>query len=222
MFDFSRARLFMIEGQIRTNDITDPDIVGGMHSVPRERFVPESWQKMAYSDFEIPGAEDGQAGVERRMLRPMVLGKLLRAAAVQPAEFVLHIGCNTGYGAALLSRMANSVVAIEEEPLASKAAQNLSALGVGNVAVFAGELPKGHAAEAPYDVILIEGAVETIPDELMAQLKEGGRLVAINGAGRSGQGTVFRRTGKATSGFPMFDAAAPVLPGFEARVSFQF
>jgi protein-L-isoaspartate(D-aspartate) O-methyltransferase len=220
MFDFAAARHFLVEGQIRTNEVTHPGIVAAMSELERERFVPASWKSLAYADREIP-ADEGST--TRQILNPMVLGKLLRSAEVQPSDYVLHIGCTTGYGTAILARLANSVVALEDDgALAKAASDNLAALGLGNTAVVTGPLAKGYPAEGPYDVIVIEGAVETLSDSLSDQLKGNGRLVTIVGAGRTGRGTLFRKTSKGLSGFPLFDAAAPLLPGFAKTPSFVF
>ena len=219
MFDFAAARAFMVEGQIRTSDVTEPGIVGAMFELPRERFVPASWKTLAYADREAPVAE----GAKRLLPTPMSLAKILRTADIQPSDYVLQIGCTTGYGTAIIARLASSVVALEEEDaIAKQASDNLAALDIGNVAVVTGPLNRGYPSEGPYDVIVIEGAVEVLPDSLSAQLKEGGRLVAIVGSGRTGRGTLFRKTGKGLSGFPMFDAAAPLLPGFAKTPSFVF
>jgi protein-L-isoaspartate(D-aspartate) O-methyltransferase len=222
MFDFAQARLFMIEGQIRTNEITDPGIVSAMKSIPREDFVPASWKTLAYSDHEIPLAEAGQPGAARTMLTPMVLGKLLRAADIKSTESVLHLGCGSGYGTAILSRLARSVVAVDDEDIARGAAAHLEGLGLTNVSVVGGKLDAGQPEQGPYDVILIEGAVEVVPDALAEQLAPEGRLVTITGVGRSGQGTVYTRAGHGLSGFPKFGAAAPVLPAFAERREFVF
>jgi len=217
MFDFARARHMMVEGQLRTNEITRPGIVGAMSELPRERFLPASHRTLAYSDRETP------IGENRLLPSPMVLGKLLSAADIQPGEFVLHIGCTTGYGTAIISRLANSVVALEDNDiLAQTATANLAALDASNVAVVVGPLSAGWPDEAPYDVIFIEGSVEELPVGLAGQLKDHGRLVAVLGSGRTGRGTVFRRAGDGLSGFPAFNAGAPILPGFERRPSFVF
>lgn len=223
MFDFARARKFMIEGQIRTNEVTDPGIVGAMFELPRERFVPASWATLAYSDGEIPAAEAGQPGSERSLLPPMVLGKLITAAEIRSEDYVLHVGAATGYGSAILARLAGSVVALEENAALAKAAgENLASLDIGNVAVVTGPLNAGYVAEGPYDVIVIEGAVEELPEVFASQLKPGGRLVTVVGSGRTGRGTVFQATAAGLSGFPAFDAAAPILPGFAKAPSFTF
>jgi protein-L-isoaspartate(D-aspartate) O-methyltransferase len=219
MFDFTAARGFMVEGQIRTNDVTDPRITGAMIELERERFVPSSWKTLAYSDTQIPVAE----GSKRLMPAPIVTARLVRTADIKSTDHVLHIGCATGYGTAILAKIAHYVVALEEDvALAKAASENLSSLGIGNATVVTGPLVKGAPAKGPYDVIVIEGAVETLPDALADQLKEDGRLVAIIGPGRTGRGTLFRKTPKGLSGFPFFDAAAPLLPGFVKPPAFVF
>jgi protein-L-isoaspartate(D-aspartate) O-methyltransferase len=217
MFDFAQARHFMVEGQLRTNEITSPGIVGAMVTLPRERFVPEAWATMAYSESEIP------VSATRSLPTPMVLGKLLVAADIRENENVLHVGCTTGYGSAILSRLAASVTALEQdETLAEQARANLSAVGAGNVTVVTGPLVAGYAQSGTFDAILIEGSIEVLPETFAAQLKDNGRLVVVNGRGRTGQGTIFRRSGNEFGGFPMFDAAAPLLPGFERKAAFAF
>jgi protein-L-isoaspartate(D-aspartate) O-methyltransferase len=222
MFDFAAARAFMVEGQIRTSDITETRLVNSMFELPRERFVPDSWRTLAYADREIPAAESGSS-VERFLPSPMALGRIILMADLRPEDYVLHIGCTTGYGTAIMARLANSIVALEEdEALAKAASDNLAALDIGNVAVVTGPLAKGYPSEGPYDAIVIEGALEVLPDSLSKQLKDDGRLVAIVGAGRTGRGTLFRKTAKGLSGFPVFDAAAPLLPGFAKAPAFTF
>ncbi len=219
MFDFAQARKFMVEGQIRTSDITEPGLVGAMADLARERFVPLSWKTLAYTDREIPAAE----GSCRLLPAPAVSARLILEADIQPADYVLHIGCTTGYATAILARLANSVVALEEDQALAKAASdNLAALDIGNIAVVTGPLARGYPAEGPYDAIIIEGSIEMLPDAFTGQLKDGGRLLAIIGTGRTGQGTLFRKTPKGLSGFPLFDAAAPLLPGFEKKAAFTF
>lgn len=223
MFDFAQARRFMIEGQIRTNEVTEPGIVAAMAELERERFVPASFRTVAYVDRDLPAAEAGQPGAQRFLLSPMVLAKIVRSADLASSDRVLHVGCTTGYGTAVIARLAGAVVALEEdEALSQTAARNLSDLGFSNVSCVTGPLAAGWPAGGPYDVIIVEGAVEELPEALSGQLKEDGRLVAILGAGRTGRGTLFRRTPAGLSGFPLFDAAAPVLPGFAKAPAFQF
>jgi protein-L-isoaspartate(D-aspartate) O-methyltransferase len=188
-----------------------------MLNVPRERFLPESWATLAYSDREAPVA-DG-----RLVPTPMVLGKLLQAVDLSEDDRVLHIGCASGYGSALLGRIVKSVVALDEDAaLLATAKAEIAALGLDNVTFVNGPLTAGYPAGAPYDVILIEGAIERVPDALATQLAPEGQMIAIVGRGRSAQGTIFRRAGNELSGFPMFDAVAPALADFAAPKSFVF
>jgi protein-L-isoaspartate(D-aspartate) O-methyltransferase len=144
-------------------------------------------------------------------------------AAIQPQDIVLVVGAATGYGAAVVSRLASSVVALEEDAaLAARAGTNLEALSVENVAVVTGPLAAGYAKEAPYDVILIDGAVETVPTALTDQLRDQGRLIAIVGAGRAADAMIYQKTGTEVSGRSAFNAAARPLPGFAKPKAFVF
>src|SRR5262249_10231575 len=155
----------MVDGQVRTSDVTDPRLIAAMLDVPRERFVPADKSDLAYLDLDLPVA----AG--RRLLKPMVLAKLFQAADIAESDRVLDVGCATGYSSAVLARLAASVTALEEDAaLAKHAAQ----IADGNVAVVSGPLAKGWAAGAPYDVIVVEGTAEGTPRALFPQLKEGG------------------------------------------------
>jgi protein-L-isoaspartate(D-aspartate) O-methyltransferase len=159
----------------------------------------------------------------RRLLKPMVLAKLIQAAAVSEDDHVLDVGCASGYSAAVLARLARSVVAVEEDSsLAGRAAESLAAAGASNVTVVSGPLTQGWPAEAPYDVILLNGATEIAPETLFRQLKDGGRLVGIVGRSPTGRAMLYRAIGGDVSGWPIFDAAAPVLPGCEAPAAFVF
>jgi protein-L-isoaspartate(D-aspartate) O-methyltransferase len=221
MLDLAAARRQMVEAQVRTSRVVDPAIVAAMLEVPREDFVPAAYRSMAYSDRLFTLAPAGAGHPARAMLEPMVLGKLLQAAAVTPGERVLHVGCGTGYGTAILARLAHSVVAVEEdEALAAAATAALG--GHAGVQIVNGPLAAGYPAGAPYDVIIVEGAVEFVPDALAAQLAPEGRLATVVGTGRSGTGTLFRRAGDDLSGFAIFGAAAPLLPGFIRPPAFVF
>lgn len=218
MVDYAAARQNMIEAQLRANGVTDPVIVAAFADVPRELFVPKSRRSIAYVDEDLP-VKPG-----RYLMEPMVLGKLIRLAEIGPDDLVLDIGTCTGYAAAVLSRLCAAVVAVEVDPeLASEATRLLSQGGADNAVVVEQPLEQGHAKQAPYDVILIEGAVEEIPEALMAQLAEGGRLVTvIRPPGGVGRGTLFRRERGIVSSRPDFDAATPALPGFAKRPGFVF
>jgi protein-L-isoaspartate(D-aspartate) O-methyltransferase len=153
----------------------------------------------------------------------MVLAKMVQAAAVSASDHVLDVGCATGYSSALLARLARSVVALEEDDaLARLARENLKAVGADNVTVVRGPLTQGWEAAAPYDVILLNGATEIMPHGLARQLKEGGRFVAVVGRAPASQAMLYRCVAGDLSGWPVFDAAAPVLPGFAAPAAFVF
>jgi protein-L-isoaspartate(D-aspartate) O-methyltransferase len=223
MASFEKLRRMMVDGQVRTNDVTDPDILAALMELPRERFVPASKIDLAYLDLDLPVTESRPGAAPRCLLKPMVLAKLLQAAEIQKSDRVLDVGCATGYSSAVLAHIAESAVAVEADPeLARTAEKNLMALGITTVTVRTAELPVGAAADGPYDAILINGCVETVPDALCAQLKDGGRLVCVlRGTGAS-KATLYRSTGDNISGRPIFDAAAPLLPGFVKPPAFVF
>ena len=223
MTDFAAARRMMVDGQVRTSDVTDLRIVAAMLELPRERFVPEGKADLAYLDFDIAVKEASAGAPARRLLKPMVLAKMVQATEVETSDHVLDVGCATGYSSALLSRLARSVVALEEdEALARLARENLKAVGAANVTVVTAPLTEGWPAAAPYDVIFVNGATEIVPQELARQLKAGGRLVVVLGRVPAGQAMLYRCIGGDISGWPIFDAAAPVLPGFVAPPAFVF
>ena len=154
-------------------------------------------------------------------MKPMVLSKLIQALDIEPTDKVLIVGAATGYSAALIARMAGEVVALEQdEALVRVATAGLS--GIANVKVVSGPLTAGYTAGAPYDAILVEGAVETLPDALRVQVKEGGRLVCILGAAPAGAAMIYRRSGAELGGRPIFDASAALLPGFAKAAEFAF
>jgi protein-L-isoaspartate(D-aspartate) O-methyltransferase len=215
MTDFAQARRMMVDGQIRTNDVTDLDVLAAFDALPRERFVPERRQAIAYLDLDVP--LDGAGG--RALMKPMVLAKLIQAAEVGPRDRVLAVGCGTGYSAAVLAQLAGTVVALEEDAALAKAA----ALAAGDkVKVVTGPLASGWPKEAPYGVILLDGAAEVVPPALFDQLGDGGRLVAVIGRAPIGRGTVYRRSGAHVSAHAAFDAVAPLLPGFAKPPAFVF
>jgi protein-L-isoaspartate(D-aspartate) O-methyltransferase len=214
---FEVARRMMVDGQVRTSDVTDLRILGAMLDIPREAFVPAEQAKLAYADLDLAVA----AG--RRLLKPMVLARLVQAAAVGEEDRVLDVAAATGYSSALLGRLAASVVALEEDvALAGAARDALAGAGAGNVEVVCGPLAKGWPAGAPYAVILVNGAVEVLPESLCRQLKDGGRLVCIEGRGPAAKAMLYRSVGGQVSGRPIFDAAAVPLPGFAKPETFVF
>jgi protein-L-isoaspartate(D-aspartate) O-methyltransferase len=212
MVDYAQARRMMVDGQVRTADVTDLRIIAAMLEVPRERFAPGR-EAIAYLDADLPVSSRGG----RALLKPMVFAKLVQAAGIGPDDTVLDVGCATGYSAAVLARLAGRVVALDE----NEAAATMLA-GVPNVTVVAGALNAGWAKEAPYDVIMVEGAVEVVPQALFGQLKEGGRLLAVVGTMPMGKATIYQLCGGHITAQPLFDAAAPALPGFTKPPAFVF
>lgn len=218
MVDFATLRRNMVNGQIRTNNVTDAALISALLAVPREQFVPAPRRELAYVDADVPLGAGGRA-----LVQPLVLAQLIQAAGVRPTDKVLDIGCGSGYAAAILSRLAGSVVAVEEDAgLAAQAETGLATLGAGNVTVVRGPLADGCPNFSPYDVILIEGAVQVVPPGLRSQLSEGGRLLAVVGSGRSGKATIFGVGSDGGAARELFDAAIPLLPGFTRARSFQF
>ncbi len=215
MTDFAAARRNMVDGQVRTADVTNLRLISAMLEVPRERFVPSAATALAYSDLDVP------LGNARRLLKPMVLAKLIQAADLSATDRVLDAGCATGYAAAVLARIAGQVTALEQdETLARAASDALSA--VSNVRVVGGKLAEGWPQGAPFDVILLEGTTEIPPQMLCRQLKDGGRLVCVLGAGPGSKAMLYCRSGDDIGGRPIFDASAPLLPGFEKPPAFAF
>lgn len=220
MLDFAAARRWMVEGQVRTADVTDLRIQGAMLELPRERFVSPDKAELAYLDLDLPIGPGGSRAA-RRLLKPMVLAKLLQMAEVSETGRVLDVGSATGYGAAVLARLAASVVALEEDDaLFEQARGNLA--GAQNVKVVKGALTGGAPADAPFDLIVMEGATEVVPSTLLGQLANNGRLVCVLGRGPSGKAMIYRRIDGDVSGRPVFDASAPLLPGFAEKPAFVF
>jgi protein-L-isoaspartate(D-aspartate) O-methyltransferase len=217
MFDSARARRNMVDGQVRTTDVTNPDLIAALLEVPRERFVPAALEAQAYLDGEIA------IGSGRALPRPMVLARLIQAARVSEHDYVLDVGCGLGYSAAVLARLAGSVVALEADAsLAAQAKAALAANGAADVVVASGPLREGWPATAPYDLILLNGATEIVPDALGRQLKPDGRLLCMFGRSPGAKGTIFRLAEGRLVGRAIFDAAAPLLPGFTAAPAFVF
>ncbi|WP_027146781.1 protein-L-isoaspartate O-methyltransferase [Mesorhizobium sp. WSM3626] len=219
--DFSELRIKMVDGQVRTTDVTSAPLLDAMLSVPREVFVGDRQRDLAYidEDIRITGSADGP----RYLMEASPLAKLMQLAEISVADSALDVGCGTGYASAILSRLARFVVALESDSaLAQTAASTLSGLGCGNVTVVQGALAQGHAAKAPYDVIFIGGSVGKVPASLLDQLAEGGRLVAVEGQGNSGVARLFVNAGGVVTGRRAFNAAIKPLPGFERGHAFEF
>jgi len=217
MFDTATARRMMVDRQVRTADVTNLDLIAAMLAVPRELFVPPALASQAYLDNDIA------LGEGRALIKPMVLAKLIQGARVTAGDHLLDVGCGTGYSAAVLSRVAGSVVALEQDAgLARQAHQTLAAAGAAQVTVATGPLIAGWPAAGPYDIILLDGASEIAPDQLGPQLKPDGRLACILGRPPAGKAMIYRLIEGRLVGRSIFDAAAPVLPGFVAPPAFVF
>ncbi len=222
MTNFSDLRRNMVDCQLRPNDITSLRILEAMDQVPRELFVPDVQQSTSYADREIQLVSRDESRGPRSMLTPMALGSLLEVADIKPTDYILDVGCLTGYSSAVLAHLAESVVAVEAVPeMVKKATDILSDLEIVNVAVVEGGLAQGQANQGPYDVILVNGAVEQIPAALTDQLKDGGRLVTVvieNGYGRAER---FVRTGGVVSSVSLRDLSAPILSDFSLVPEFS-
>ncbi|HVM80672.1 MAG TPA: protein-L-isoaspartate O-methyltransferase [Stellaceae bacterium] len=218
MIDYGAARLNMVEGQLRTNEVTDPALLEAFLAVPRERFVPEALRGAAYVDDDLP------LGGGRYLMEPLVLARLILLAEAGAGDRVLLVGADTGYAAAILARLAGSVVALESDPALAKTARGLLAeLGARNVSVIEGPLERGHPGGAPYHAIVFGGAIAAVPRAIQDQLGEGGRIAAVLKSGaRVGQATKMTRIGHELSRRAMFDAATPMLPSFVPEPSFVF
>jgi protein-L-isoaspartate(D-aspartate) O-methyltransferase len=212
--NFEHMRRAMVASQLRTTGINDPRVIAAMGDVPRERFVPEDRIAVAYADALVP------LGNGRDLNTPMALGRLLTEAAPQPQDRALVIGAATGYAAAVLARLVGSVVAVEED--SALAATAKAALKGAKMKLIEGPLAKGYKAGAPYDLILIDGAVEFVPDEIVVQLAENGRLAAAMLEDGVSRISIGRRGGAGFGMAAVSDVAAAILPGFVKPRGFTF
>lgn len=215
MPDYATRRNVMVDTQVRPADVTKYPIIEAMLSVPRENFVPDDRREAAYAGENIA------LGGSRTVLEPRSLAKMLDALDIRPDELVLDVGAGLGYSSAVIARLAEAVVALEEDAaMAAEAERLLGEEGADNVAVVHAPLASGAARHGPYDVIVIEGGVQQVPPALIAQLKEGGRIGAIFMEGALGACRIgYKSDGRLSWRFA-FNAAAPVLPGFEAPREF--
>ena len=216
--DAALARRKMVENQLRTNRVTDEALVQAFATIPRERFVPPQKAGYAYVD------EDLEVAHRRFLLEPMVLGRLIQALGIGPGDMVLDVACATGYSTAVLGAIAGTVVAVEEDTeLAQKANESLNALSVDNAVVVHQPHAEGYSKQAPYDAILINGALPEVPQALFEQLADGGRLAAvIKSVSGMGRATLFSKQGGLVGHRNLFDAGTPELPGFARAPGFVF
>ena len=218
MIDHAAARRNMVSGQIITNRVTDERLIDAMAEIPRERFVPHAKRGVAYVD------EDVEIASGRYLMEPMVLARLVQEADISADDMVLDVGCGTGYASAVMARLAATVIALDaDEPLTAEAEQALSAVGADNAIAVTGPLAEGYASQAPYDVILLGGAIDHLPQALADQLAEGGRIVGVlREPGMLGQATLWARHRGVLSSRSLFEASLPPLPGIARPVSFEF
>jgi protein-L-isoaspartate(D-aspartate) O-methyltransferase len=221
MSGFSTARQKMVDGQVRPSDVTDIRIIDAMLEVPREAFVPENKRALAYLDLDLEVGEGGAA--KRYLIKPAVLAKMLQAAEIKETDRVLVVGCATGYAAAVIAKYVGQVTATESDPvLAAKASDILSQIGAAKVEVRTAAAAEGDPANAPFDVIVLNGATEIVPERLYAQMKDGGRLVGVFAMSHPQRATIVTRSHGDFGNRALFDAAAPVLPGMERLPAFVF
>ncbi|MEQ9488637.1 MAG: protein-L-isoaspartate O-methyltransferase [Alphaproteobacteria bacterium] len=216
--DYATARKNMVESQLRTNRVTDERLLSVMRRLPREQFLPKNMMHLAYVDEDIPLPGD------RQLSEPLVIARLILSAQVKATDIVLVIGGGPGYTPAILGNLTQTVIALESDPsLVAESSSLLTSLTIDNVVVVEGAMEDGWPKEAPYDLILIDGAVESVPPVLFDQIADGGRLVAVvrpeKGVGRI---TLFEKRGGTVSERVVFDASIPYLPGMQPKPAFVF
>jgi protein-L-isoaspartate(D-aspartate) O-methyltransferase len=216
--DFAEARARMILGQVRTNDVQDEGVIAAMAALPRENFVPPGQRHLAYSDAFVtlkPG---------RHLLDPRTLAKMLQALRIAPDERVLDVASGTGYSTAVLCQISRDVVTLEEDKdLAAAAAAALAQTPkTGSLFGAVGPHAAGYPAKAPYDAILVNGAISAPPSVWAGQLKQGGRLIAVVNQGPIGKARLYVQEGGTLAGRDVFDATVPLLPGFGRTPEFAF
>lgn len=217
MTDYTARRTMMVDTQVRPSDVTKFPIIEALLHVPREHYVPDAARDTAYRDGPI------NLGSGRVMLEPRTLAKMLDALDILRDDLVLDLGCGLGYSSAIMARMAQAIVAVEDaDGMASEAESLLGSAGVDNVAVIDGPVAQGAAKHGPYDVIVLQGAIETLPTALAEQLKEGGRVAAIFMEGALGTCRIGHKIDGTLTWRYAFNATAQVLPGFERAREFQF
>jgi protein-L-isoaspartate(D-aspartate) O-methyltransferase len=222
MSGFSTARQKMVDGQVLTSDVTDHRILDAMLALPREEFVPQDKRALAYLDLDLDVAANGAA--KRFLVKPVLTAKLLQAAEILETDNVLIVGAATGYAAAVAAQLAAKVTATESDAaLVARGIETLGRLGLAERVKFRiGEPFAGGPVDSPYDVIILNGATEVAPDNLYGQLRDSGRLLGIFAITRPPRAMIVRRSHGDFGLRPLFDAAAPVLPGLERVPEFNF
>jgi protein-L-isoaspartate(D-aspartate) O-methyltransferase len=217
MPDYAAQRMNMVESQVRVNDVTDARVQDAMRSVPRELFVPGVRRATAYADAPMEVAPG------RFLLEPRSIAKMLQIAEIEPTDNVLDVACATGYSTAVLARLAEKVTGLEQDADLVRVASDITnTLNIRNATVVQGSLEDGFKSGAPYDVIFVNGAIETRPEKLLAQLGEGGRLIAILKTATHSRANLFVREHGSVGSRADFDAAAPILAGFRQKAGFVF
>ncbi|MFT6559156.1 protein-L-isoaspartate O-methyltransferase family protein [Sneathiella sp.] len=213
---YAEARESMVLSQLRPNNVTSDSVADAMNTVPREEFVPKALRGVAYLD------EDLQVSDDRYLIEPRVFGRMLQAADIKKSDVALDVACGTGYSSAVIGQLAQAVVAIDTDTeLVEKASQTLSALEVDNVAVVEGALEAGNEKQGPYNVIHINGAIETVPMSLIDQLADGGRLICVIGV-NPGVATLYTKSGDDVRAKALFNAAVPELGSLKSEATFSF
>ncbi|MEQ8657717.1 MAG: protein-L-isoaspartate O-methyltransferase [Hyphomicrobiales bacterium] len=216
----TEQRIKMVDNQLRPFDVFQYDVLAAFLDVPRDLFVPQNKRALAYSDAEIEIADGDDI---RRMIRPMHLARMVQSAGLTRDSVVLDVGCLTGYSSAILSRLCGSVVALEAtDAMVRRATDALADADIDTVAVLEGPLADGYPSEGPFDAILLGGAVDQVPEKLVAQLREDGVIVGPIGNGGAGRAVSIRRDGDGHTVVPLFNCSAPPLPGFEREEVFTF
>jgi protein-L-isoaspartate(D-aspartate) O-methyltransferase len=217
MPDYAAQRRNMVESQVRANDVTDVRVCNAMREVPRERFVPTAKRTIAYADGPI------EVVANRYLLDPRTFSKLAQLAEISAGDTVLDVGCATGYSTAVLAKIAARVMGLEQDAdLVRVASDMVPAVGAPNATIVQGSLADGYRGGAPHDVIFVNGAIEAVPDALVGQLAEGGRLVAVVKTGEMSRATLYLRQHGRIGSRVSFDAWAPLLAGFRRKAGFVF
>lgn len=216
--DFAQARKVMVDSQVRVNDVTAPNVVSAFSNIPRETFVPKGMRASAYAELEIETSD------HRAMWLPRDLGKVLIGLEPEAADVSLVIGAGAGYSAALLGHMTEAVIALEDdEALVDAMAERFAEIGMDEAVAVQGELAKGLPDQGPFDVILVAGMVEDVPQAWLDQLSDGGRLGVVVAGGRGvGTARIYKRAGDTFAFREAFECCPPVLPGFETKKAFVF